>query len=102
MKAKLLAIWQAVKSDLIDTWKRSKIFLLAIGATIVYFEFNKIKEALLVYAGKKEIQSDDIKDQDLARQETKDNTQADALVKEAKDLPSQKGPVSENWYEKKK
>lgn len=97
MKAKLLSIWASIKTDLYDTWNRSKIFLLAIAGIIVALEFQKLKEFLLVYMGKKEIQKDEKKDQQLATQEHTESAQADVLVQEANGLPSTEQPVKDGW-----
>jgi hypothetical protein len=100
MKAKLLAIWTAIKTDLVDTYKRLKIVIFAIAAAIIYLEFNKIKEALTVYGAKKEMAADNKKDVMLASTEKADSDQADALVKAANDLPKQEAPVQADWYKK--
>jgi hypothetical protein len=102
MLAKVKAFFVTLKTQLADIWNRSKIFILAVGALIVALEFQKIKEALLVYAGKKEIQSDNKKDTVLADQENKANSQADALVQQAKDLPGQETQVKPDWYKEDK
>ena len=101
MKAKILATLSAMKSDLIDTYQRSKMLLLAIGAAIIAFEYNRIKAAITVYMGAKEIKQATTQDATLKAQETTLNTTADALVKEANDLPSQEKPVTADWYKKK-
>ena len=98
MKAKLLAILTAVKNDLLDTWQRCKILILAIGALILALEFQKLKEFLLVYFGQRQLKSDQKQDAKLATQENDDNQKADALVKEAQSLPSQETPVTDEWY----
>jgi len=102
MLAKLKAAWTIAKSQLADIWNRSKVFVITVGALILALEFQKIKEALLVYAGKKEIQKDKKEDQALATQEKTENAQADAMVKEAQQLPGQEPPVQPDWYKDKK
>lgn len=102
MVAKIKAFLAVVWADTKDTWGRIKIYVLAILAVIVTLEFQKIKDALLAYSGKKEIQNDQKKDQTLAIQEKTDNDAADQLVKDAEALPSQTQPITdENWYKKK-
>ena len=96
IKLALSLVW----TDLVDTYKRVKILLLAILAAIVYLEWRKIKEALLVYSGQKEIKTDNKQDQDLKSKENSDNQQADALQKQAQDLPKQEQPIDEDWYKK--
>lgn len=100
MKAKLLSIWNFIKNDAKDTWNRSKMFLLAILGLVIYFEFDKIKQALLVYGAKKETDTSHKEDQVLATKEKSENDQANALIKTAEDLPKQEGQVSDDWNTK--
>lgn len=100
MKAKLLSIWNSIKLDLADTWKRSKMFLLAILGLVLYFEFDKIKQSLLVYGAKKETETSKKEDQILATKEKSENDQANTLIKAAEDLPKQEGSVSDDWNTK--
>lgn len=98
MKAKLQALLSGISKDLLDTWQRSKIILLAIVAAIVYLEFNRIKEALTVVTAKNEIKNTESKDKQLAQEEVDANQKADTLVKEAQNLSNQNSPVKEDWY----
>ena len=91
-----------IKADLADTWVKYKGIFLAIIAAVVYLEFNKIREALLLYSGKKEIDKADSKDIDLKKQEDGLNTKANILVEEAKTLPEQEKPVTSDWYKNEK
>lgn len=90
--------FKAVYADLVDTYERLKIVIFAVLALIGYLEFDKIKDAVIVYSGKKEIQNDQKKSDALGIQETQENQQADALVKQAQDLPKQEQPVTDSWY----
>jgi hypothetical protein len=101
MLTKIKSILSNIGTDLADTWNRSKIYILALGAVVLTFEFQKLKQFLLAYEGKKEIQADDKKDQKLATAEKNESDQADALAKQAKDLPNQQKPVDENWNKEK-
>lgn len=98
MKTKLTALWAIVLAQLADIWNRSKMFLLAIGAIVVAIEWQKLKEWLMINAGKKELQKDQKQDQALATTETADNKQADALVQQADALPGQEQPVKPDWF----
>jgi|ERR1035437_1169885 hypothetical protein len=98
---KLKVLWATVKNQSKDIWNRSKMFIIAIGAIILAIEFQKIKQALIVYAGKKEIEKDKAKDSVLASQENTANAQADALVQKAQEEPSKEQPVSDDWYKGK-
>ncbi len=98
LKSILVAIW----ADIVNTYERIKIYLLGILAIVAVVEWRKIKEALLAYSANKEMASDQKKDQGLAQKEKANETKADALVKEAQELPSQEKPVTEDWYKDQK
>lgn len=102
MWAKIKAFFAAVGNDLADTWKRIKVFVIAIAGLVVYLEFTKIKDAIIAYAGKKEADTTQKKDDKDAIAEDTNNKQADALVAEAAALPAQEQPVGEDWYKKEK
>jgi len=96
MLAKIKTFLTAFKNQLLDLWNRSKVFLIAVGAAIIYFEWNKIKEAFLVYQGQKQISTDKKEDQSLATQENSANQQANALVTKA-----QNESAADDWNTKK-
>jgi hypothetical protein len=98
MKSKLLAIWNSIWTDICDTYKRLKVLIIVVGAALIYLEWNKIQEALLVYGGKKQIQSDQKKDAVLATQESQDSEQADALATKAQNEPT----PDADWYKDQK
>jgi uncharacterized membrane protein len=102
MWTKVKAFLTVVGNDLADTWKRIKVFVIAIAGLVIYFEFTKIKDAIIAYAGKKEIDTTQKKDDKLAVSEDTNNKQADALVAEAAALPAQETPVDDDWYKKEK
>lgn len=102
MWEKFKAFLVVVKNDLDDTWKRTKVFIIAIAGLVLYLEFTKIKDALIAYAGKKEAANTQKKDDKLSEQEDNNKKQADALVAEAAALPAQQQPVNEDWYTKEK
>lgn len=93
--AKIKIFFNSLGGQLLDIWNRSKIFLIAIGALLLALEFKKIKEALLLYAGKKEIQTDEKQDQVLADKEHKDSGDADKLVQKSKEESA-----DDDWYKK--
>jgi hypothetical protein len=83
MVTKLKSLLTSVLAELKDIWQRSKMYLLGIAAILAAIEFQKIKEMLLVYLGKKEIVKATKEDAALATQENQANQQADALVTQA-------------------
>jgi hypothetical protein len=96
MLDKLKAILNMVWFDICDTYRRIKIVVFAIVGIIIALEFNKLKEFLIAYQGKKEMEKDQKIDSDLASKEKTENDQADALTKKAKDEPN----PSNDWYKK--
>lgn len=98
MGAKLNALWATVKSELGDMWQKSKMWILAAVAIVIALEWRKLKEKWLVNAGNKQIQSSNKQDQALASQEKIDNAGAEALIKEAAELPAEAPPVQTDWY----
>jgi hypothetical protein len=102
MLAKIKALAATVWADLVDTYNRTKIYILGLLVILVYIKFNEIKEALLAYAGKKEIESDQKKDAVLATTVKTDSDAADALVKQAQELADQPQPtIADGWNLKK-
>lgn len=91
LKAVLISVW----ADVCDTYKRVKVYLLALLAIVAIWEWRKIKEALLVRMGQKQIDSANKQDQKLSAQEAQENQQAEALVKK-----SGNEPAEDDWYKK--
>jgi hypothetical protein len=85
MTTKIKAFLSTVWADIKDTYNRTKIYLWGLAVIVAYIKFNEIKDALLAYAGKKEIESDQKQDSALAKTESSDNAQADALAKKAQE-----------------
>jgi hypothetical protein len=102
MLAKLKSLWTFVKADLLDTWQRSKMLILAVLGAVLYLEWQNLKSALLVYMGQKEITKDKKEDQTLATQENTDNNQANTLLQQAQQLPNQQPLVGSDWYKDEK
>lgn len=100
MLSKFKALWATLTAQLADIWNKSKMYILAVVAIIAALEFRQLKEWFIAYSGQKEIDKDKKKDQTLATTEQTDSAQADALVKQAQDLPAQQQPVGEDWYKK--
>jgi hypothetical protein len=102
MLSKLKALWTIAKTQLADIWNKSKMYIFAAAAIVAALEFRQLKEWFIAYSGQKEINKDKKEDSVLAATENKDNAQADALIQQAKDLPSQQPPVTSDWYKDQK
>ncbi len=101
MMQKIKYFISILKADASDTWRRSKMVLLAIGALILTLEFRKIMDAITVYMGQRAINNATKKDANLKTQEGDLNSKADDLIKEASDMPSHENQVGLDWYKKK-
>lgn len=97
---KLKSLFSDLKTEILDIWQKSKMYVLAGLALLIAFEFRKLKEYLLVRAGAQEIKKDTKEDAILADKEKDANTQADALVKQAEQLPTEEKPVGDDWNQK--
>ena len=73
---------------------------MAIGAVILALEFNKIKDAIITYMGKRELEQAGKKDDALGMEETALKAAADKLVAEANALPPAQKPVGLDWNKK--
>ena len=101
MITKIKVIAATIWADTCNTYQRIKIYLWGLLIILVYIKFNEIKEALLAYAGKKEIESDQKKDAVLATTVKTDSDAADALVKQAQELADQpQTPIADDWNKK--
>ena len=101
MLSKLKAVLGHIWAEIADTWERSKMYILGILVLIGTLEFRKLKEYLLAKAAQKEMKNDQKQDQVLATKEQAANNQANQLIQDAQQLPSQAQPVPEDWYTKK-
>jgi hypothetical protein len=97
MKAKIAAIWAAFKADMVDTWKRCKIAILAIGAVIVTLEFRKIMVTVMTKLGQIELDRAKKTDDKAKTQEDLNNAKADQIIQQADALPAQEQPVKDGW-----
>jgi hypothetical protein len=102
LKAKLKILASKVWADLVDTYERVKIILLAILAAIIFFEWQKLKAMWLVKSGQNEIKSDQKQDAKLAQLAQNASDQGDRIQQQANQLPNQEQPVGEDWYKKDK
>src|ERR1700678_3215684 len=91
----LSEIWNKLKSlaatvwnDICNTYQRTKVYLLALLAIVVVWEWRKLKAAFLVKMGQKQIDSANKQDKVLAQAEQTENAEADALVKKAQNEPN--------------
>jgi hypothetical protein len=83
MVTKLKSLLASALSELKDIWNRSKMYLIGLAVILATLEWRKIKDALIVAAGAKEIKKDTKVDGQLAAREQSANQQADALVAKA-------------------
>jgi hypothetical protein len=82
-------------------WENDRIFLFIFGVLVVIAKGSSIMISLLAAKSKIEVASATKVSDILKAQEAADNAAADALVKQANDLPSQQKPVADDWFKKK-
>lgn len=88
------------EKDMATLWSEYKTPLILFGSVILTIKFRQWLIDLIVSSSKKLFENAQKQDQALQNEENKNSAQADALVKEANDLPSTEKPVDENWYKK--
>lgn len=84
MTTKIKLLLSKLCIELSDIWNKSKMYLLAAAAIVGVFFWRRIKAALLVYFGQKELAADKKEDAGLAKSENTANIQADALMAKSK------------------
>jgi hypothetical protein len=99
--AQVLTFGQKIKADIGYLWDHEKIFLVIFGVLILAGKFTSMLMDYIAYSSKKTLDKAVQQDGQLKKEEDAANNQANALVDEAKKLPSQEAPVTEDWYKKK-
>jgi len=93
MLTKLKAIWAVVKTELATIWDKSRMYIIGLVVILATLEWRRIKEALIVAAGAREIKNANTQDGKLASQENTDKQQAQALEQKAQNEPN----PSDDW-----
>ena len=97
IKIFLSKAWTTIRTQIADIWNRTKIFILAIAALIIAFEWQKLKAYLLVKSGQQEMKKDNAEDQTLAAKETQANNAANALVQKSSQESANDKPITDDW-----
>jgi len=100
LKTKALVLLTSFKNEIVDTWEKIKVPVIAIAALIISLRFRELVVTWITKAGQREVKDDNKKDQQIAAQESQESAEADALQAEANSLPSEQPPVGEDWYKK--
>lgn len=85
-----------------DLWGKYSLFFTTVGLLLLAAKFSNVLMDLLNSASKKDLQNAQKTDIVLKAKEETANQQADALVKQAEDLPKQEGTVQDDWFKKDK
>lgn len=101
VKAALTEFNTRLRADLKFMWENDRIFLVIFGVLVLIAKGSSLMISFLAAKSKAQVAVASKESSILQAQETADNTQADALVKQANDLTSQEKPVDENWDKKK-
>ncbi len=100
MLQKVKTFLSTVWAEIVDTYEKVKVPLLAVLGLVVFIKWEYIKSLLTVYFANKELTSGKKEDAVLSNTETTENNQANALVKAAEELPKTETTVTEDWYKK--
>jgi hypothetical protein len=101
VKSALSLFWARLQADLKFMWANDRIFLFIFGVLVLIAKGSSLMISLLAAKSKAEVTAATAASNILQAQENADNAQADALVKQSNDLPSQEKPVADDWYKKK-
>lgn len=92
---------QKLEAPLEVLWANYKWFLIVFGVFIVFYKFKDIVIDLLLKDSKSVIFEANKINENLKKEETVLNKQANDLIKESNDLNKNKPSVEENWHLKK-
>lgn len=81
-------------------WAKYGIFFILIGIGILALKFGNLLMDILGWSSKKDLEQAQKTDTQLKAKEDATNAQANALVKEANDLPKTEGKVDDDWDKK--
>lgn len=88
-------------SSVKELWGKYSIFFIIVGALLLIAKFGDLIISFLTWLSKRQVENAQKQDAALKQQEDAANKQANDLIKKADELPSQQGPVDENWNKKK-
>lgn len=91
---------QTFSSIVKDLWARYGILFILVGIGLIALKFGSVAMDVLGWSSKKDLQDAIKTDTQLKAKEDATNTQADALVKQANDLPKTEGQVDDDWDKK--
>ena len=89
-----------LKGQIKDLWSKYGLLFIIVGVALLVMKSSNFIMDLIASISKKDVQKAEKQDAKLKNEEDSAKTQADALVKQAEDLPSQEKPVDENWNKK--
>jgi hypothetical protein len=95
-------LWARAQADFKYLWDNDRIFLVIFGVLVVVAKGASLMISFLAAKSKAEVAVATAESNILQAQETAANQQADALVKQANDLPATQTPVDANWDKKDK
>jgi hypothetical protein len=101
-RAVLQAFWTKVNSEVSDLWEKDKNFVLLFGVIILGVKFRQILISLIISSSKALFNSTEKKSNALDQKEVDDNADAEKLIQEAKQLPNDETPVTDDWNKNEK
>lgn len=101
IKDALSAFNARLKADLSFMWQEDRVFLFIFAIIIAIAKGSSLLISFWTMRSKQEVNAATKQNAVLQAQETAANDQANALIKQANELPAQQMPVNENWDKKK-
>ena len=100
--ANVKSFYEKITGSVKYLWENDKIFLIVFGVIILIAKFSSVIIEFLAFQSKQAVDDAVKQDEKLKAQEDAHKALANALVKQANELPSQQKPVTdENWDKKK-
>ena len=91
---------QGISSTIKALWAKYGILFILVGIGLIALKFGSVAMDVLGGSSKKDLQEAQKTDAELKAKEDATNKQADALVKDAADLPKTEGQVDDDWDKK--
>lgn len=92
-----------IENKVMDTWNNHKWLVIVVAVPVLLFKIRNIIIDLLLQDSKHIADQTVKKDQQLAKEESDDNTKANEIIKDAdaEKKASDDQQVDDHWYEKK-
>lgn len=93
-------MWERIKKIWNSLPLTAKLGVAATAVALFVMKYRDVMMSIILGSAKRLMDKTEAQDQELAKEENAAKEEANKLVKEAMDLPSQKDPVDKDWYKK--